>query len=75
MPLQATYLAWVDFAGTGMSAQEVRDRVQGKARIAPNHGGPFGTGGETFLRFNLGAPRAQIALAVDRLQAAFADLQ
>ena len=35
----------------------------------------FGAGGETFLRFNLGAPRAQIAEAVARLQRAFADLQ
>ena len=75
MPLEATYLAWVDFAGTGMSQDEVIRRVQQDAQIAPNHGVTFGTGGESFLRFNIGAPRAQIADAVDRLQKAFADLQ
>ena len=44
-------------------------------RSATNHGATFGLGGETFLRFNLAAPRAQVAEAVARLQAAFADLQ
>jgi cystathionine beta-lyase len=75
MPLEATYLAWVDFTGTGMSTQEVIRRVQQDALIAPNHGATFGQGGENFLRFNFGAPRTQIADAVDRLQKAFADLQ
>ncbi len=75
MPLEATYLAWVDFSGTGMSPAEFIDRVQKGARIAANHGATFGLGGESYLRFNLAAPRAQVAEAVARLQAAFADLQ
>ena len=74
-PLQATYLAWVDFAGTGMDPAEVIHRVEKTARIATNHGASFGKGGESFLRFNIACPRAQITLAVERLQAAFADLQ
>jgi len=75
MPLQATYLAWVDFSGTGMSVPEFTDRVQRVARIATNAGGSFGLGGDSFVRFNLAMPRAQITEAVARLQAAFADLQ
>jgi cystathionine beta-lyase len=75
MPLEATYLAWVDFADTGLTPAEVIARVQGEARIAASHGVTFGTGGESFLRFNLGMPRARVAEAVARLQAAFADLQ
>jgi cysteine-S-conjugate beta-lyase len=75
MRLEATYLAWVDFAATGMDMAEVLRRVEGDARIATNHGPTFGTGGETFLRFNIAAPRAQVAEAVARMQAAFADLQ
>ncbi len=75
MPLDATYLAWVDFAGTGMDAAEVKRRVEQDAKIAVNHGPSFGTGGETFLRFNFAAPRQQVAEAVERLQHAFADLQ
>lgn len=75
LALQATYLAWVDFAGTGMSAAEFTERVEKGARIAVNHGAPFGLGGESYLRFNLALPRAQVVEAVARLQAAFADLQ
>ena len=75
MPLQATYLSWVDFAGTGMTPAEFTARVEQGARIAANHGATFGTGGETFLRFNIATPRAHVAEAVERLQRAFADLQ
>jgi cystathionine beta-lyase len=75
MPLEATYLAWVDFSGTGMSRAEFTARVAQGARIAANHGASFGAGGETFLRFNIGAPRIQIVEAVERLQRAFSDLQ
>jgi cystathionine beta-lyase len=73
--LEATYLAWVDFAGTGMAREEFTRRVERDARIAVNHGPAFGKGGETFLRFNLAMPRARVEEAAERLAAAFADLQ
>ncbi|WP_224824022.1 MalY/PatB family protein [Cognatishimia sp. MH4019] len=75
MPLEATYLSWVDFAGTGMPREEFTSRVQDQAKIAVNHGPTFGKGGESFLRFNIAAPRAIIEDAVARMQAAFSDLQ
>jgi cystathionine beta-lyase len=75
MPMEATYLAWVDFAGTGMAAEEAIRRVQEDARIAVNHGATFGAGGETFLRFNFATPRARVEEAVARMQEAFRDLQ
>lgn len=75
MPLEATYLAWVDFGGTGMSHEELLRRVEKEARIAVNHGPTFGKGGETFLRFNIGTPRANVEEAVARMHKAFADLQ
>ncbi|MEX1235587.1 MAG: MalY/PatB family protein [Roseovarius sp.] len=75
MPLEATYLAWVDFSGTGMPAEDVIARVQGTARIAANHGPSFGTGGADHLRFNLATPRSRVREAVKRLQDAFSDLQ
>lgn len=75
MALQSTYLAWVDFSGTGMEPHEFTARVEQGAQIAANHGPTFGTGGTPYLRFNLGAPRSVIEQAVARLQAAFSDLQ
>lgn len=75
MQLQATYLAWVDFTATGMAPAELHRRIEQGARIAANHGESFGLGGAGHMRFNLATPRARVVQAVERLQAAFADLQ
>jgi cysteine-S-conjugate beta-lyase len=75
MPLESTYLAWVDFDGTGMDRTEFTKRVEETAAIAANHGPTFGKGGETFMRFNLATPRARIEEACSRLRDAFSDLQ
>lgn len=75
IPLEATYLSWVDFSGTGMARDEFTKRVTEGAKIAANQGPTFGKGGESFLRFNIATPRARIQDAVARLQKAFSDLQ
>jgi cystathionine beta-lyase len=75
MPMQSTYLAWVDFAPLGMSWDEVRRRIVEEARVGPSPGPAFGTGGDCAMRFNLGTQRARVEEAVTRLQEAFADVQ
>ena len=75
MPLEATYLSWVDFDDTGMDRAEFTRRVEQDACIAVNHGPTFGKGGDTWLRFNIATPRARVQEAVERLAAAFGDLQ
>ncbi|TWI34446.1 MalY/PatB family protein [Paracoccus sulfuroxidans] len=75
MPLQSTYLAWVDFSGTGMDQAEIERRIAQGAGIAANHGPTFGEGGQQFMRFNLATPRARVEEAGRRLTAAFSDLQ
>ena len=71
MPMQATYLAWVNFEKTGLSTQEVIERVQKQAAIATNHGAMFGQGGEGYLRFNFACQREVVEQAVERLQRVF----
>lgn len=75
MEMAATYLAWVDFANTGLPREDFTRRVARDARLAVEPGPTFGTGGETFLRFNVAAPRSVIEDAVARMQTAFSDLQ
>ncbi len=75
MPLQSTYLAWVDFSGTGMSHEEVKARIRDDAKIAVSPGPSFGTGGESFMRINFATQRHVVEEAVRRLQSAFRDLQ
>lgn len=75
MSLQSTFLGWVDFAGTGMSHDEVMHRIRDVARIGVNPGPTFGPGGESFVRFNFALRRALVEQAVARMQEAFSDLQ
>jgi cystathionine beta-lyase len=75
MRLAATYLAWVDFSGTGLKAADVAARVAGRARIFASPGPQFGPGGDTWLRFNFATPRPVLEEALGRLEDAFADLR
>lgn len=74
MRLAATYLAWVDFSGTGLEPEDVAARVKGHARIFPSPGIQFGPGGETWQRFNFATPRPVLEEALGRLEDAFQDL-
>ena len=75
MKLDSTYLAWIDFSGTGLSAEDVAGRVANHARIFASPGPQFGPGGETWLRFNFATPRPLLMEALDRIDGAFADLR
>jgi cystathionine beta-lyase len=75
MRLAATYLAWVDFSGTGLPAEEISNRVKERARIFASPGTQFGPGGETWLRFNFATPRPILEEALGRLDEAFRDLR
>ncbi|MDJ0686420.1 MAG: MalY/PatB family protein [Alphaproteobacteria bacterium] len=71
MHLEATYLAWIDFSETGLSFEEIDERLRTHARIAVNPGPSFGPGGETFMRFNFACRRAILDTALERLAATF----
>lgn len=73
MPLASTYLTWIDFAGTGLSPEDVEKRVKERARIFASPGPQFGPGGASWLRFNIATPRPILDEALDRLGAAFND--
>ncbi len=73
--LDATYLSWLDFSGTGMSEDDLIARFQGKAKVICNHGSSFGPGGGGFMRLNFACPRAMVEEGMDRLAEAFSDLQ
>jgi cysteine-S-conjugate beta-lyase len=75
MRLDATYLAWVDFSGTGLPPEEVAARVKDQARIFASPGPQFGPGGESCLRFNFAIPRSILEEALTRLENGFRDLR
>jgi cystathionine beta-lyase len=74
MPMDSTYLAWTGFENTGMAPEETTRRLH-DAGIVMSPGAQFGAGGTHFHRFNLAMPRPRLVQAIERVEAAFADLQ
>ena len=75
MDMEATYLTWVSFEGLGMDDTELLKRSVEDARVIPNPGTQFGIGGSGHMRFNLALPRKKLLEAIERLEAAFRDVQ
>ena len=73
--MQATYLSWVDFTGTGLSEAELMTRFLNDARVAPNPGSQFGSNGAGHMRCNLALPRPTLLNAIERIEDAFSDIQ
>lgn len=71
MNLQATYLAWVDFSGTGRSPNDIRETCYRVAGVVANEGVTFGKESAGWMRFNLAMPRIRIDEAISRLRLAF----
>ncbi|MFD1020524.1 MalY/PatB family protein [Thalassobacillus hwangdonensis] len=68
---EGTYLMWIDFSGTGLSHQKLKDYMETEARVGLNDGKWFGEGGEGFLRMNLACPRKTLEDGVERIVQAF----
>ncbi len=71
MPLQSTYLAWINFEKTNLSPPEFFRLLFKEAKIAANVGSTFGSGGEMFVRINFACRRAIVEDAIERLQKTF----
>ena len=72
MPIEGSYLAWVDFRRSGIEEAAkpgvLHDFLVRRARIWCDEGSKFGAGGEGFVRINFACPRALLAEALDRLR-------
>ncbi len=71
MKPEATFLIWLDFNEYGMSDKKLLKFVTEKAKVGLNNGGKFGTGGDGWLRLNIGCPRSVLEEALERLGKAF----
>ena len=71
MKPEATYLIWLDFREYGMKNAELMKFTIENAKVGLNDGGRFGTGGDGWLRINIGCPRSVLAEALERLEKAF----
>ena len=74
MKPEATYLIWLDFREYGMNDSELLKFTVEKAKVGLNNGGKFGTGGNGWLRLNIGCPRSILEEGLQRLEKAFSKL-
>lgn len=70
LPLEGTYLAWLDCSGLGMDDEALKRFFFQEAKLWLDDGPKFGTGGSGFMRMNLAAPRSLIEESMKRLERA-----
>ena len=57
-----------------MNDQELFNFTIQNAKVGLNNGGRFGTGGDGWLRLNIGCPRSILKKGLNQLKDAFANL-
>lgn len=67
VPLEGTYLAWIDCRATAMSSERIAQRLLDEARLMVNPGTLYGPGGEGFIRLNFACPRTVLTEGLERL--------
>lgn len=70
IPLEGTYLQWMDFRGFGLDPKELERILHMQAEVFFDEGYIFGDEGAGFERINLACPTRLIIDAVDRMEAA-----
>ena len=67
---EASYLIWLDCRDLGLSQDDLVSFFVNDAHLALNSGTTFGTGGEGFMRLNVGCPRSVLQQGLKNLKAA-----
>lgn len=65
---EGTYLVWLDFRKTGLSADELENIIINKAKLWLDSGKIFGECGNGFQRINVACPRSVLKEALDRIR-------
>lgn len=65
---EGTYLVWLDFRGTGLTAKELDHKIIYEAKLWLDSGRIFGHTGAGFQRINVAAPRKTITECLDRIR-------
>jgi cysteine-S-conjugate beta-lyase len=69
-PLEATYLAWLNFESLGLDDKALMKFMIDKAKIGFVDGPRFGAGGSNYLRMNIATPKAVLERALEQISGA-----
>ena len=73
MPLESSYLAWVDVSKSGMSAKEMTQFLVTHAGVIVEDGTHYVGNGENYIRINLGTSRELVEKSLQRMIKALQD--
>jgi len=71
LPLEATYLVWVNTSVLNKSSEELIQFMLESEHVWLNEGTVYGKAGEGFIRLNIACPRAVLQEGLDRIKKAF----
>ena len=74
LPVEATFLMWLDCREMGLSQEALTHFFIKKAKLGLNDGMSFGTAGEGFMRLNIGVSKEVLQIAMQRLLQAFKEM-
>jgi len=67
LPLEATYLVWLDCSALRQSSREIAKNLLEKEYLWVNEGAMYGENGEGFIRLNIACPRATLTEGLMKL--------
>ena len=68
MPLEGTYLAWIDCRAAGIGSEELAARLESDGGLRLSAGTLYGAAGEGFVRLNMACPRALLTEGLERME-------
>ena len=68
IPIEATYLVWVDCSALGLTSQQIEDILFRDHGVWINAGTHYGEAGEGFIRINIATPRRRLKEGLDRIR-------
>ena len=65
---EASFLVWLDCREMGLPQDQLMSLFRDKAGVFLNDGASYGTGGEGFVRINIGCPRSILRAALENIK-------
>lgn len=71
LPLEATYLVWVDCSSLGITSKEIVDKLLTEEKLWLNEGTMYGEAGEGFVRINIATQRDRLIRGLKKFRHLF----
>jgi cystathionine beta-lyase len=71
IPLEATYLVWIDCTALSLSSADIARILLHKEKLWVNEGPLYGTAGEGFIRLNIACPRELLLKGLEKIRHTF----